>query len=267
MARIDSDFTTWLLENPAFSSSFTQWLWNEFWLQEYLADAPESGTPDYVSDAEDAETFDVATTYTIDPTDEETEDSGETDTDDTTTEEDDAPVTEDETPSDDPVSEDDSPTDVSDEEEDYSSDDESTDDDDTEEEMTESDDETTEPEDDPEDPLVPVEVADDMGMAHFALVSTGATAGFVDPFGHLLSLFAGRFAGFDFDFGESSDAPMPQGMEDGELSGTAMMDEFVFTETAPESPVASLDDLALADMLPEPEAGLLLPDLPDGWLF
>lgn len=97
--------------------------------------------------------------------------------------------------------------------------------------------------------------------------SSAATAAFVDPFGFMVSLFDGRFAGIDFDGWGNSASETEDDSGDTALPRAAIFDEFVFTETQPESPVATLDDLTLADMLSEPEPEMHLPEIFDGWMF
>ncbi|MDA7429750.1 hypothetical protein PGB28_14880 [Primorskyibacter aestuariivivens] len=240
MPRLEADFTTWLSSSPTFSSGFTQWLWNDFWLQEYLDRAVEE--LEFEITAESGDEGERPGTEPEDPP-EDGDNPAEPEVEDDPEPEDDAvddgrdDLIED--PEDDPV-EDDPEEEPEDEEEDTGGGDDP--------DPAPSDTEDTE---------------EDVGTSGYVSVPCGSFPGFFDPIGHFLSLFNDRFGGVDVIGMMTSDACQAAAPD----IATQFEDEFVFIPSDPEPVTPNLDDLALSDLLPEEFDGMA-PHLPvDDWFF
>lgn len=242
MPRFEADFATWLTSSPTFSSGFTQWLWNDFWLQEYLDRAVEELdfeiTAEIDGDGERPGNEPVEPPEDDDdPTEPEVEDDPEPE-DDPMDDGRDDPIDD---PQDDPVVDD--PEDDPDDE-------------------PEDDEEDTGGGDDP-DPSDPEDTGEGIGTSGYVTVPSGPFSGFFDPLGHFLSLFSDRFGGLDVMELMTSGA----GQAAAQDPGASIEDEFVFLPSDPEPVTPSLDDLALSDLLPEETDGMA-PHLPvDDWFF
>lgn len=257
MPRFEADFATWLTSSPTVSSGVTQWLWNDFWLRDYLENPVEELdfditaelVGDLVGDGErTGNEPDDPPEDDDDPTEPEVEDDPEPEEDPVDDGRDD-PV---EDPEDDPE----------DEPEDEPEDDPEDDPQDDPEDEPEDDDEDTGGGDDP-DPSDPDDTAEDGGTSGYVTVPSGPFPGFFDPLGHFLSLFSDRFGGLDVAGLMTSGA----GQTTAPAPDDAFEDEFVFLPTDPDPVTPSLDDLALSDLLPEDSDGMA-PQLPvDDWFF
>lgn len=239
MSRSDTDFSTWMSNTPAFSAGGAQWLWNDFWLLDYL-DPPAAGTDregiGETVESDPAEDGDTADTVTL-------PENGDDPI---------APaVVDDPAPEEDPLDggrdEDTGPGDAPDTGED-------------EEDDGPGDDPLSDPAPDPAPETEPDETLATSG--HVGLAS-GPLAALLDPFGHFVSLMSDRFGGLDMPGAMSAASHADRGP----LDTPAPPDEFIFIPSDPEPVTPSLDDLALSDLLPdEPDAAPS--QLPvDDWFF
>lgn len=288
VARFDAEFATWIMDTPFLSDGFAQWLRNDFWLQGSMADSaaepvnifpdvPVTPLPEQRDTTDGQETDDDEVTDTVDSGNTETGDSPADDPGDGP---EDAPI---DGPDDDPPAGDpnDDPADDPLDEEVLGTPTDPTDDagatGDDGESAPDNGDTGANPGSGPSTPRESVDgflnllhngfhtpfngAPDWAGPAGYTSVPAGDLAGFLDPLSHMLNLYTSDPSAFDFSGLDETSADVGTGPA---MEGA---DAFIFAEMPPESPVSSLDDLVLSDILPEPEPEIAPVDLAEGWLF